>query len=94
MWEHLDKYPERLSVFNEAQRANSEANPWTVELFPFEEELKKIKTNDETVLLIDIGGGRGHVTKQIRNLTSRIAGKSSCKTSPKFWLKLQILFQE
>ena len=48
MCEHLDQYPERLSVFNEAQRATSEANPWTVELFPFEEELKKIKTNDET----------------------------------------------
>jgi len=82
MWEHLDQYPERLSVFNEAQRANGEVNPWTVELFPFEEELKKIETNDETVLLIDIGGGRGHVAKQIRNLTSKIAGKIILQDKP------------
>ncbi|RFU31747.1 hypothetical protein B7463_g4589, partial [Scytalidium lignicola] len=82
MWEYLDQFPARLDAFNDAQKANSEANPWTVELFPFEEEFKKFKTNNDTVLLIDIGGGVGHVAKQIRGLTSNIPGKVILQDRP------------
>lgn len=82
MWEYLDQYPQRLDAFNAAQKANSEANPWTVSLFPFEEELKKFKTDDNTVLLIDIGGGVGHVAKQIRALAPNIPGKIILQDRP------------
>lgn len=71
MWEYLNQYPKRLSALNSAMIANSESNPWTVELYPFKSELEKFETTEDTVLLIDIGGGKGHVTKQIKSLISQ-----------------------
>ncbi|KAH8819160.1 S-adenosyl-L-methionine-dependent methyltransferase [Xylogone sp. PMI_703] len=82
MWQYLDQYPARLDAFNAAQKVNGEANPWTVSLYPFEEELRKFTTNDDTVLLIDIGGGVGHVAKQIRGLTQNIPGKVILQDRP------------
>lgn len=82
MWEYLSQYPERDSALSDAQKANGEANPWTVELFPFKSELEKSETNDETVLLIDIGGGKGHVSKLIRELTKEVKGKIVLQDRP------------
>ena len=62
--------------------ANCEANPWTVELFPFESKLQNFQTNNETVLLVDIGGGKGHVTAQIRALISQLPGKLILQVRP------------
>jgi hypothetical protein len=82
MWEYLSQYPERDSALSDAQKANGEANPWTVELFPFKSELEKSQTTDETVLLIDIGGGKGHVSKLIRELTKDVQGKIVLQDRP------------
>ena len=82
MWEYLNQYPERLSVLNSAMVANSKANPWTVELFPFESELQNFQTNNETVLLVDIGGGKGHVAAQVRALISQLPGKLILQERP------------
>ncbi|KFY27653.1 hypothetical protein V491_00808 [Pseudogymnoascus sp. VKM F-3775] len=62
--------------------AQSEAAAWTVGIFPFVSELRKVETSDETVLLIDIGGGKGHVTKQIKALTEGIQGKIILQERP------------
>ena len=82
MWEYLGQYPERDSALGDAQKANGEANPWNVELFPFKSELEKSQTTDETVLLIDIGGGKGHVSKLIRDLTKEVKGKIVLQDRP------------
>lgn len=46
-------------------KGNGEAKAWTIGLFPSESELQKFETSDETVLLVDIGGGTESVSKVI-----------------------------
>ncbi|OBT66502.1 hypothetical protein VE03_03651 [Pseudogymnoascus sp. 23342-1-I1] len=82
IWEYLGQRPDRLGALNFGMAAQSEAAAWTVGIFPFASELRKAETTDETVLLIDIGGGKGHVTKQIKALTEGIRGKIILQERP------------
>jgi hypothetical protein len=82
MWEHIGSDAERLRNLNLAMMAQSEAAKWTIGIFPFKEELSKAKTDEETVLVVDIGGGKGHATKQIQNLTAGIPGKLVLQERP------------
>ncbi|TGO27260.1 hypothetical protein BPAE_0045g00590 [Botrytis paeoniae] len=75
MWEHIGAFPERFQNMNLAMIAQTVATNWTVGIFPFKDELKEIESNDETVLVVDIGGGSGHVTKQIMEFVKGIPGK-------------------
>ncbi|TEY83831.1 hypothetical protein BOTCAL_0024g00400 [Botryotinia calthae] len=75
MWEHIGAFPERFQNLNFAMIAQTVATNWTVGLFPFKDELKEVESNDETVLVVDIGGGSGHVTKQIMEFVKGIPGK-------------------
>lgn len=75
MWEHIGSSPERFQNLNLAMKAQSVATNWTVGIFPFRDTLKEVKSNDETVLILDIGGGSGHVTKQIMEVVKGIPGK-------------------
>ncbi|QSZ29967.1 hypothetical protein DSL72_004485 [Monilinia vaccinii-corymbosi] len=75
MWEHIGAFPERFQNLNLAMMAQTEATNWTVGLFPFKDKLKEVKSDDETVLVVDIGGGNGHVTKQIMQFVEEIPGK-------------------
>jgi hypothetical protein len=62
--------------------AQSEAAAWTAMIYPFKYELERVKTDDETILLIDIGGGKGHITKQIKEATSGVKGKIMLQERP------------
>jgi hypothetical protein len=75
MWQHIGLDPERQRNLNLAMVAQSEATKATVGIFPFKEELSKMKTDERTVLVVDIGGGKGHVIKQIQNLLSGVQGQ-------------------
>lgn len=75
MWEYVDSFPDRLKNLNFAMMAQTQATMWTIGIFPFEEELKKVETSDDTVLLVDIGGGRGQATLQIRAMCKDIKGR-------------------
>ncbi|KAF7871817.1 hypothetical protein EAF04_003924 [Stromatinia cepivora] len=75
MWEHIGSFPERFQNLNLAMKAQSVATNWTVGIFPFKDTLKGVKSDDETVLVIDIGGGSGYVTKQIMEFVQEIPGK-------------------
>ncbi|ESZ91778.1 hypothetical protein SBOR_7848 [Sclerotinia borealis F-4128] len=75
MWEHIGAFPERFQNLNLAMIAQTVATNWTVGIFPFKDELKGVKSDDETVLVVDIGGGSGHVTKQIMGFIEDIPGK-------------------
>lgn len=82
IWEYIGQYPERLSALNFGMGAQSEAAAWTVGIYPFKAELGNLEVNDETVLLVDIGGGKGHVSKQIRALVDGIPGKIVLQERP------------
>jgi hypothetical protein len=82
IWEFIGQYPERLAALNFGMGAQSQAAAWTVGIFPFESELKQSKTDDDTVLLVDIGGGKGHVTTQIKALVGDIKGKIILQERP------------
>lgn len=82
IWEYIGQRPERLSALNFGMAAQTQAAAWTVGIFPFASELRKVETTDDTVLLVDIGGGKGHVTKQIRALTEGIQGKIILQERP------------
>ena len=52
-------------------------------IYPLPDELSEFDTNDDTVLLIDVGGGKGHVAEQIRTLTKDIKGRVILPDLPK-----------
>lgn len=75
MWEYMAQFPERLKNFNYTMVAQNNATFWTVSLFPFYEELSKYETTDGTPLVVDVGGGKGHVSRQIRQLCKDLKGR-------------------
>ena len=75
MWEFMAQLPDRKEAFNAAMQAQTAGLSWIVGIFPFEEQLSKVATNDQTVLAIDIGGGRGQAITEIRALTKTIKGR-------------------
>lgn len=80
-----------MKNFNMGMVAQTEATGWTVGIFPFESELKTMKTDDKTVLLVDIGGGKGHVTKKIQILTAAIPGQIILQERPEVLCEIQDL---
>jgi len=75
IWTHVNKFPKRLENLNNAMTATTSSTIWTVGIFPFEAELSKIHTDDDTVLLVDIGGGKGQATRQIKQMCPNIKGR-------------------
>jgi hypothetical protein len=75
MWESIARDPARRSRFNTAMQAQSQNSVWAVPIYPFNAELSKLETTDETVLLVDVGGGRGQATTQIKELCKNIKGR-------------------
>jgi hypothetical protein len=75
LWAHISQFPKRLENLNNAMIATTSMAIWTVGIFPFEAELSKIHTEDDTVLLVDIGGGKGQATRQIKQLCANIKGR-------------------
>lgn len=51
------------------------ATSFAISIFPFHSELSKQETTDESVLVVDVGGGLGHATKQIKALCGEVEGK-------------------
>lgn len=68
MWEHVLLSPTRAKEWNEAMQAQGVATSFAIAIYPFRDVLKEKETNDETVLLVDVGGGLGHATETIKGL--------------------------
>lgn len=75
MWEFVALDPVRQKNLSKAMEAKSAQNNSPYDLFPFKEEFSKFNTTDETVLLVDIGGGNGQAVTAIRELCTDIKGK-------------------
>lgn len=75
MFEFLLQHPERFKNFNDAMQARSSQTSLPYSLFPFQSELSKADTTNETVLLVDVGSGIGQATLAIREACQDIKGK-------------------
>lgn len=82
LWTHVSQFPDRLESLNNAMTAVTSGTMWTIGIFPFETELSKIPTEDDTVLLVDVGGGKGHVTRQIKQMCPNIKGRMILQDRP------------
>ncbi|PVH68469.1 O-methyltransferase [Cadophora sp. DSE1049] len=82
MWDHMKTLPEREKTFNEAMAAQCRESSWIVGIFPFEKELSKIGTDDDTPLVVDIGGRIGHDMRQIKKLCPSIKGRMILEDGP------------
>lgn len=68
--------------FNTAMQAATQGSARAIPIYPFAEELKKHETDDETVLVVDVGGGRGQATMQIKALCPNIKGRMIVEDLP------------
>jgi hypothetical protein len=81
-WDHVTSDPAYLSLFNKAMTGQGNATLFAVGIYPFQAELGKLATTDDTVLLVDVGGGLGHVTRQIKKLVGDVKGRLVLQDQP------------
>lgn len=82
LWSHISQFPNRLANLNKAMLATTSSTMWTVGIFPFEAELSRLHTDDDTVLLVDIGGGMGQAVRQIKEMCPNIKGRMILQDRP------------
>jgi hypothetical protein len=82
MWEHLLQYPERMKAFNLAMGAQSESSMWSVDIVDFHSVLAPFNTTDDSVLVVDIGGGKGHCLQRIQKSIQDIKGRLILQERP------------
>ena len=82
MWEHVKLDPVYFADWNAAMNAQGIATSFAISIFPFHAELSKLETTDETALVVDVGGGLGHATKQIKELCGDLKGKVILQDRP------------
>lgn len=82
MFEFLAQDPVRFKTFNDAMQAQTSQNIQSYGIFPFEEVYGKANTTDDSVLLVDIGGGKGQATSAIKALCPNIKGKMILQDRP------------
>ncbi|KAE8395963.1 S-adenosyl-L-methionine-dependent methyltransferase [Aspergillus alliaceus] len=73
MFEHIAKFPDRFTCFNEAMVAQ-DSGLIAIGLYPFAEQLGDL-ANDDTATIVDIGGGRGHILRQIKQSAPELKGR-------------------
>ena len=75
MFEFLARDPVRFKNFNDGMQAQTSQTVQSYGFFPFQEKYKEMETNDETVLLVDVGGGHGQAVSAIRALCPGVKGR-------------------
>lgn len=73
IFEHVSESPKRLTRFNNAMRAADSALV-TIGLYPFAEQLGSL-ASDDGVAVVDVGGGRGHILRQIKQSAPELKGR-------------------
>lgn len=80
IFEHVSETPARLTRFNDAMQAADSALV-TIGLYPFAKELGAL-ASDDTVTVVDVGGGRGHILRQIRESAPELKGRFILQDQP------------
>ena len=76
LFEWFPKHPEYLNNFNLWMTGQREGRANWLDFFPFEERVSKdFKRGDGAVMLIDVGGARGHEIKAIKKKYPALPGR-------------------
>ncbi|PYI15764.1 O-methyltransferase [Aspergillus violaceofuscus CBS 115571] len=73
MFEHISQSPERLARLNNAMVAEDSLLA-EIGLYPFAERLSPLAQADQATI-VDVGGGRGHILRQIQENSPSLAGR-------------------
>ncbi|KAE8377968.1 S-adenosyl-L-methionine-dependent methyltransferase [Aspergillus bertholletiae] len=73
VFQHISKFPDRFTTFNEAMMAQ-DSDMIFISQYPFTEELSPL-ADESTVTIIDVGGGRGHMLRQIKESCPQLKGR-------------------
>ncbi|KAB8068436.1 O-methyltransferase-domain-containing protein [Aspergillus leporis] len=73
-WEYLEADPEKLQVFNNGMRSQATVKAFDSS-YPFEAELNATLVDGEEVVLVDVGGGRGHALERIKQRFPGLRGR-------------------
>lgn len=80
MFDYISQFPERLSRLNDAMMAQDSALV-VHGLYPFTQELGPL-ARDDGVTIVDVGGGRGHILRQIRETEPDLKGRFILQDRP------------
>lgn len=81
-WEHLKQYPKRVEALNLGMGAQTATTMWSVDIVDFRALLASKKTNKDDVLVVDVGGGKGHCLQRINKSISDIEGRLVLQDRP------------
>jgi hypothetical protein len=82
IWEHLGQFPERAKALNLGMGAQTESSIWSVDIVDFKGLLAPLDTKEDSILVVDIGGGKGHCLKRINNSISTVKGRLLLQERP------------
>lgn len=74
LWEYLEADPEKLQAFNNGMRSQATVKAFDSS-YPFEAELNKEPVKEGEVVLVDVGGGRGHALERIKQRFPGLKGR-------------------
>ena len=76
LFEWFPKHPELLNNFNLWMSGQRDGRAKWVDFFPFEERVAKgFERGDGAVMLVDVGGGRGHEVEEIKKKHPSLPGR-------------------
>lgn len=76
LFEWFPKHPEYLDNFNHWMTGQRDGRAYWLDFFPFEERVAKdFKESDSAVMLVDVGGARGHEIEAIKKKFPNLPGR-------------------
>ncbi|KAF2844841.1 S-adenosyl-L-methionine-dependent methyltransferase [Plenodomus tracheiphilus IPT5] len=73
-WEYLEADEKKLQAFNNGMRSQATVKDFDSS-YPFEAELNADPVGQDEVVLVDVGGGRGHALERIKKRFPDLKGK-------------------
>lgn len=76
LFQWFPKHPEYLNNFNLWMTGQRDGRAYWLDFFPFEEQVAKgFKGDDDAIMLIDVGGARGHEIEAIKKKFPTLPGR-------------------
>ena len=84
MWEFYDDEPEQAAIFNSWMTIQKSGKKDWLDAYPLEERvIADFREDADAALLVDVGGGRGHVLKGIKARCDTKSGRLVLQDVPK-----------
>ena len=74
LWEYLEADPEKLQAFNNGMRSQATVKAFDSS-YPFEAELNREAVKEGDIVLVDVGGGRGHALERVKQRFPGLKGR-------------------